>query len=567
MYSNKKNVLQLVALMKEHDIVNVVVSPGARNFPIVQSLVETGEFACYSIVDERSAGFIAIGKAQGRYCSPVALCCTSGSAALNYAPAVAEAWHRNIPLLIITADRPAAWLGQRENQIIRQSDIFGSFVKMSITLPDVRNDEDEWYCNRIINEALLELTYLRPGPVHINVPISEPLFDFSVEELPKVRVIKRDSRNDSLYNENEYHAERFGFFDRPMILLGQEDYQSGDFMLLVPMFEELYKLKCVVLGEHLANTFNNTTTIRNFDIMLQSLPEKTWSLYAPDLLITMGGYIVSKNIKKFLRAHKPKEHWHISPWGEIVDTYQCLSHAISSTPFEFVTALVHSSFEKPPRDEDTYFTGWYKFSKQIPIPKPRYSSLMAVGELMKSITGPAELHLANSSAVRLAHLFPLGGNISVYCNRGTSGIEGCVSTAMGGAISRGMEPTYVITGDLAFFTDINALWNYYAFKWGGRIRVMINNNGGGAIFETLDGFNDYEADGQNFALAFHDTAAKEWAIERGIIYFEVHNADDLRNYMPIFIDREVDAPIIMEVFGNTTFDNSELLGYHLSVEL
>ncbi|MDR2533357.1 MAG: 2-succinyl-5-enolpyruvyl-6-hydroxy-3-cyclohexene-1-carboxylic-acid synthase [Tannerellaceae bacterium] len=569
MYSDKKNILQLVALMKEHLVSRVVISPGARNFPIAQSLAECGEFSCYSVVDERSAGFMALGMAQFYSKYTVALCCTSGSAALNYAPAVAEAWHRNIPLLIITADRPAAWLGQLENQIIRQSDIFGSFVKMSVTLPEIRTKEDEWHCNRLINEALLEVNYSRPGPVHINIPIPEPLFEFPVETLPKVRVIRRDSLKDSLYTTDDINrsfGDRFGFFDRPMILLGQQDYNGVECMIIPAVFEHVKGMKCVLLGEHLAVTFETPTIIRNFDSILHALPESAWSSYAPDLLITTGGQVISKQIKKFLRTHKPREHWHVSPWGEIVDTYQCLTHAITSTFSRFIDALMSANHEKPPRETLPYFTGWYSFSEQIPPPTPDYSSMMAIGELMKAITGPAELHLANSSAVRHALLFPLKGRIEVRANRGTSGIEGCVSTALGAAISKMSEPTYVITGDLAFFTDINALWNYYIVRRT-RLRILLNNNGGGAIFGALEGFYDYDIESHNFALALHNTSAKEWALDRGIAYLEVHNADDLRNYMPAFIDREVDGTIIMEVFSNTTFDNYELYAYHDSIKL
>ncbi|MDR2497693.1 MAG: 2-succinyl-5-enolpyruvyl-6-hydroxy-3-cyclohexene-1-carboxylic-acid synthase [Tannerellaceae bacterium] len=568
MYPNKKSILQLVALLKKHEINIIVSSPGARNLPIVQALVNGNDFFCYSIVDERSAGFVALGMSLRSDKCNVALCCTSGSAALNYAPAIAEAWHRNIGLLVITADRPEAWLGQGENQTIRQRDIFGSFVKMSVTLPEVHTDEEEWYCNRLINEAILEADHLRPGPVHINVPLSEPLLELTVETLPDVRLIRRIPNflpQDELEDEYEDFGRRYGYFDRPMILLGQGDYSSNRLRLIDPFLTSLQGGGCVILGEHTAFNCETNCVIRNFDTILEVLPEEEWSAYAPDLLITMGGQVVSKRIKQFLRKHKPEEHWHVSPWGEIVDTYQCLTNAIAAQPGEFLIALFIVNNRLPPRPTQPYISGWYRISEHIPPPKPRYSDILAVGELMKYIEASATLHLANSSSVRLAQLFPLADGVSVFANRGTSGIEGCLSTAIGyaGRFSTHNSPAYVITGDLAFFCDINALWNNILSVC--NLRILLNNNSGGGIFLNLPGFEELDAD--HFVTATHETSAKEWAIDRGLIYLEVHNRDDLMNYMPAFTDKGVKSSILMEVFTSKLNCAIELDNYYDSIAI
>ena len=190
MYSDKRSILQLAALLKAHKIRKIVLCPGSRNAAIVHTLANIEDFTCYSVTDERSAGFFAIGLSlQGG--GPAAICCTSGSALLNLHPAVSEAFYQQIPLIIISADRPAAWIGQMDGQTLPQPNVFGNLVKMSVNLPEVNTDEDEWYCNRLINEAILETNHHGKGPVHINVPLSEPIYRFTAKTLPEARVITR----------------------------------------------------------------------------------------------------------------------------------------------------------------------------------------------------------------------------------------------------------------------------------------------------------------------------------------------------------------------------------------
>ena len=190
MYTDKKNILQLVALLEAHGITKVVLCPGSRNTPIVHTLSNHPNFTCYAVTDERSAGYFAIGLALNGG-KPAAVCCTSGTALLNLHPAVAEAFYQNVPLVVISADRPAAWIGQMDGQTVPQPGVFQTLVKKSVNLPEIHTEEDEWYCNRLVNEALLETNHHGKGPVHINVPISEPLFQFTVDTLPEVRVITR----------------------------------------------------------------------------------------------------------------------------------------------------------------------------------------------------------------------------------------------------------------------------------------------------------------------------------------------------------------------------------------
>ena len=220
MYSDKKNILQLVALLIEHNIKKIVLCPGSRNSPIVPTIANHPFFSCYPVTDERSAAFFAIGLALHGG-SPAAVCCTSGSALLNIHPAVSEAFYQQVPLVVISADRPGAWIGQMDGQTFPQPGVFGSQVKKSVNLPEIHTDEDEWYCNRLINEALLKLNHHGKGPVHINVPISEPLFRFTTEELPKVRVITRYQGLNVYDREYTGLIERLNNYNRRMIVAGQ----------------------------------------------------------------------------------------------------------------------------------------------------------------------------------------------------------------------------------------------------------------------------------------------------------------------------------------------------------
>ena len=391
MYSDKKNILQLVALLKAHGVRKIVLCPGSRNAAIVHTLANIEDFTCYSVTDERSAGFFAIGLSlQGG--GPAAVCCTSGSALLNLHPAVAEAFYQQVPLIVISADRPAAWIGQMDGQTLPQPHVFGTLVKMSVNLPEVHTEEDEWFCNRLINEAILETTHHGKGPVHINVPISEPIYRFTAKTLPEVRVITRYQGLSVYDRDYKELIERLNKYNKRMVVVGQ--------MNLIYLFEKkyvkpLYK-HFAWLTEHLGNQTIPGIPIKNFDAAVYSMTPERQEDMAPEILITYGGHIVSKQLKKYLRNHPPREHWHVAADGKIADLYGCLTTVIE----------------------------W----------------------------------MANSSTVRYAQLFTVPPQVEICCNRGVNGIEGSLSTAIGYAAASS-KLNFIIIGDLSFFYDMNALWN------------------------------------------------------------------------------------------------------------
>lgn len=549
MYSDKKNILQLVALLKAHEIRHVVLCPGSRNTPIIHTLANHPFFTCYSVTDERSAGFFALGLAlsNGR---PAAVCCTSGTALLNLHPAVAEAFYQQVPLVVISADRPAAWIGQMDGQTLPQPNVFGSLVKSSVDLPEIHTSEEEWYCNRLVNEALLELNHHGKGPVHINVPISEPLFSFSAEELPDVRVITRYQGLNVYDRQYDDLIARLNGYTKRMMVVGQ--------MNLIYLFERkicklLYK-HFAWLTEHTGNQTVPGIPVKNFDAIIYALPEEEQAKLVPDLLITYGGHVVSKRLKQLLRKHPPKEHWHVAADGQVVDTFCSLTTVIEMDPFEFLEKIAYLLENKPCE----YPKRWEQLSKQMAEPDFAFSEMAAIGKVLKALPTDAVLHLANSSTVRYAQLFQIPDSVEVCCNRGTSGIEGSLSTALGYAWASD-KLNFVLIGDLSFFYDMNALWCNHLR---GNLRIMLLNNGGGEIFQSLPGLK-MEARTHRFVTALHQTKAEGWAQERGFDYAAVHTMEELDAALSDFMQADQQGnPKFMEVFTDKAEDVRLLKEYY-----
>lgn len=553
MYTDKKSILQLAALLKAHGIKRIVLCPGSRNIPLVQTFTNIPEFTCYPVTDERSAGFFAIGLALHGG-APAAVCCTSGTALLNLHPAVAEAFYQQVPLVVISADRPAAWIGQMDGQTLPQPDVFGKLVKKSVNLPEVQTDEDEWFCNRLINEALLELNHHGKGPVHINVPISEPFFKLPVDQLPEARVITR-YQGLSVYDKDyKPLIERLNRYQRRMVVVGQ--------MSLIYLFDKRY---VKMLYKHFAwfaeNISNQTVPgqpIRNIDPLLCSMNNEEQEKMRPELLITYGGHIISKRLKNFLRRHPPIEHWHISPDGEVADLFGSLTTVIEMDPFEFLERIAPMMDNRTPE----YPRGWEARSKAVPDVDFPYSEMSAIGKIITRLPSPCSLHLANSSTVRYAQLFNVPADVEILSNRGTNGIEGSLSTALGYAtVSEKLN--FIIIGDLSFFYDMNALWipNY-----GSNVRILLLNNSGGEIFHALPGLELHE-NARRFVTATHQANAKAWAEDRGFEYLSAHNDAELSAAATYFTQPEItQKPLLLEVFTEKNPDIELLKNYYRALK-
>ena len=531
MISEKAVVQELVALMLAHGVTRAVLCPGSRNSPIVATLAELPGVECRSVTDERSAGFVALGWAQQAQ-APVAVVVTSGSAVLNLHPAVAEAFYRKTPLFVISADRPAAWIGQNDGQTLPQPGVFNQLVRYSAQVPE----DDAWHANRIINEALLELRHQGGGPVHLNLPLSEPFFGMIESELPAVRVIQRTEAARMNADEEEALLEEAAALPRRLILLGQQDSPS-------PLLAKLSAEKqFAVVGEHIANA--PFADCCRPDTLLGANPAADWS---PDLLITCGGDVISKRLKKLLRTHPPKAHWHISADGEVVDSFCALTRVLEGDADEFWDLLEAFAEE----GDEAYRTRWQ--AEPIPLPEHQFSGMKFVGELMAALPPGSVLHLGNSSAVRYAQLFPLPSHVhKVLCNRGVNGIEGSVSTAAGYAMAEPERLHFLIIGDLSIFYDLNGLLQAQQCP---NLRILLLNNNEGGIFQTLPGMPSCPA-----IRAPHGESILPWSGGH-FACTQVIDTPQWSGALELLLSREPE-PVLVEIYTETELDAAILKEFH-----
>ncbi len=542
MLTDKTNVLELASLMLAHGIKEIVLCPGSRNIPLVQTFSALKEMKCYAVTDERSAGFFALGRSLESG-NPTAVCCTSGTALLNLHPALAEARYQRIPLLILSADRPEAWIDQMDGQTLVQPGVFSQSGVHSVNIPEFRTEEDHWYGNRQINEALAQLE--KRHPVHINLPLSEPLFQFSTPSLPEARIIRTKKfpvQRQAIMEQ----LDKFLKYRKILLVVGQRTPGKTYFL----------PDSIVCLHEHIGN-HPCPDGISNFDSILLSLTENENMLeqLRPDLLITLGGHIVSKRLKNFLRKKTPQVHWNIEEDDHFTDLFCCLTHHIQISPELFMECME----ALPDRQENTdYARQWHQLSDQIICPERGYSEMGAIGKLLDRLPTDSILHLGNSSVIRYAQLFPIGDRIEVHCNRGTSGIEGSLSTAVGYAADS-HHPNFVIIGDLSFFYDANALWNRHLSK---KLHILLINNEGGEIFKNLPGLNS-EKESSDYILGKHQTSARAWAEERGFHYLHACNEAELDQSIKEFIRTGAEEkPILLEVHTDSNLDSTKLKEYH-----
>lgn len=553
MYSSKKNVLETVALLKAHGITHVVLSPGSRNAPLIQSFTTDPDFICWSVVDERSAGYFAIGLIY-QIRRPVVVCCTSGSALLNYGPAIAETFYQKLPLIVISADRSSAWIEQMDGQTIPQTNLLQSILKKTVHLPEIIDNESHWYCNRLINEALIASVHGDAGPVLINVPISEPLFDFYTEKLPNVRCIRSVSSDAPVCIDdfiNTWKASR-----KRIILVGQQGKDES----LTRILELLTNhTDCVVLCEHLSNQ-TAPSFISNFDVLIKNAMPADRTPFEPDLLITLGGHIVSKQLKKWFREHHPAFHWQIAASLTMADTYQSVTNLVEANPVHFLNRLF-AAIE--PETERPYTTHWEKASASIDQPDNTipFSDISVTGAFLRKLPSHSSLIVGNSSPVRNIQLFSLPTASEIFCNRGTNGIEGLLSTAIGYAlVNKGL--TFLLTGDLSFFHDLGGLWSNYPVS---NLRILVINNGGGGIFHLL---NDLEQSDslQQYVAAKHDKKTEAWVKAAGMNYLQAYDEVSLEEGLETFVHSGTKESIVLEVFTTIEANKSAEIAYHSSIK-
>lgn len=565
-YSDKENVNILTALLVAHGVKHAVVCPGSRNAPIVHNLNECPNITCHPVTDERSAGFYALGMAQ-IIRHPVAVCVTSGTALLNLLPAVAEAYYQHVPLVVISADRPAMWIDQQDGQTLPQLDALGRFVSKAVSLPEPSTDDERWYCNRLVNEALLCCQRHGGSPVHLNVPISEPLFTFNVPALPTERVIRQVAATTDVVHCQPLLAD-VQSAKRPMIVVGQLSNKEARRMALQLCelsADVVVVYECLGMACHEdAHRYPDSQTERLFPLHIDKVLMRMQRVeqYQPDVVVYLGGTLVSKRLKAFLRQSPAAKTWIVNERGAIYDTFQNLTGVIEGAPndvLEVILRYVRREREKQRQPFESVFRSrWATLIQQVQAKNerfhPPYSSLQAVKLLFETASNKDRyiLHAANSMSVRLVNLF---ASDYVFCNRGVNGIDGSLSTAAGCSLVT-TQNVYCVIGDLSFFYDQNALWH----SLGGNFRVLLLNNGGGVIFQSLPGLKDSTAQ-QTLISAQHHTTA--WGIcqQNNVAYLSAHDEEELENNMNRFVNDNFDRPVVFEVFTSQEQDEQEMNEY------
>ena len=547
-YSNKENVNILTSLLIAHGVSHAVLCPGSRNTPIVHNLVTCPDIDCFSVTDERSAGFYALGMAQATL-SPVAVCVTSGTALLNLLPAVAEAYYQHVPLVVVSADRPPQWIDQLDGQTLPQQDALGRFVRKAVSLPEPHNEEEHWFCNRLVNEALLAARQRGDGPVHINVPLTEPLYEFTVDSLPDERMITYAAP----CVDKRLITECAGMFwkaSRPMVIVGQSSKEK----LIADDFVEISGF-AVVLNEALSIGCGAC----HFDELLcqKQLPDDL----VPDFLLYIGDTLVSRRMKQFLRK-LPKDVpvWAISEDGAVHDTFKSLCGVIEGHPADAIASLGDLAPMKRRRGTSPFFDRWDEFlaetDEKIEDFTPGYSQMAAVKCLEEMLDDDDDFvtHYANSMSVRLANIYACH---YVFCNRGVNGIEGSLSTAAGFSLVTD-QTVYCVLGDLSFFYDSNALWNE---DLRGNLRILLLNNGGGGIFEKFDGLQGSAAR-ERFVMAKHHASAEGICQSYQVAYRAVHNMEELEEGIYWLQQEQGERPMLLEVFTDSANDAKIMKAYY-----
>lgn len=523
---------------------HTVICPGSRNAPLTMAFVRHPDIDCHSVVDERSAGFIALGMAQ-QLQRPVALICTSGSAVVNFYPAIVEAFYQRIPLLVITADRPPELIDQWDGQTMHQHEVFGKHVKASYTLPDDYSTPETF--SKTTLEAYNIATTGINGPVHINVPLREPLYNAIYETFTYPVVSHQKPTGTPLLQKHDELLAAFKNAEKILIFNGADKVNDGINVALDAIDE-----KAVLLSDVVSNKKGN---IQYWDFLLSKKNAGILQQLQPDLLITTGTSTVSKNLKLFLRQNKPTHHFHISPTGDIADPFQTAPQLVTGDIGEVLLSL---PWVEKTNNYLQVWNGWDKALMQLATDRlnsPTFCEFTAVKKITEQIPANSQLQLANSMAVRWLNLLgfrPVHG--STHCNRGVSGIDGSSSTAVGAAFIAKSQPVTLITGDVAFFYDSNALWNKFAPA---NLRIIVLNNGGGAIFRLIDGPGQMP-EREEFLETRHQRTAKLLCDDMKVRYAQASNFEELERELEQLYQVS-DRPKVLEVFTdaetNTKFFN------------
>lgn len=549
MYTELKTYQIIIALLKKYGIKHCVLSAGSRNVPFVHSIEEDPDFHCYSVVDERSAGYFALGLAQ-ELNEPVVISCTSSTATCNYWPPVAEAFYQDVPIVVLTSDRDPEMLGQWEDQMIDQVGMYDRHVRKSVNLPIIHDHDDEIYCQRLVNEALLELNHHGTGPVHINVPMKSYNNSFNIKKLPEVTKFERlclDSKK-ALWDTK---IETLKKAKRILVTCGQNSYASPD--LKKSLSEFFKKYNSTISVEYMSNVDLEEGLNLNVCMDARYVTNKKVKELLPDIVISFGGNIFS-GIKEQLRKFDGEfEHWLIQEDGRVVDLYKSITTIFECKPEYFFQYCVESAGTA--ENDLVYHKEMKQYVDSVAYPDFPYSHVYAIKEVVEKIPSDSILHLSINDSIRIANFFKLNPNIKTYANIGTHGIDGCLSSFLGQAAAVD-KPSFLVIGDLAFFYDMNALRLRHI---GNNVHILLINNEGGSEFYFNHMWKNNASD--LHTTARHHTKAEGWVRSNNFIYLSAHDKESLGAALQEFMRDDLDAPVFLEVFTEMKADSDVIYDF------
>ncbi|WP_396146423.1 2-succinyl-5-enolpyruvyl-6-hydroxy-3-cyclohexene-1-carboxylic-acid synthase [Flavobacterium sp.] len=536
----------IIEILRAKGITTIIISPGSRNAPLTIGFASHPDFTCYSIADERSAAFFAVGMAQ-QLKKPVAVVCTSGSALLNYYPAFAEAFYSQIPFVVISADRPQSKIDIGDGQTIRQENVFANHSLFNANLTENASDENDFLINEAINTA-----FAKKGPVHINAPFEEPLYEMVSELTVEPKVISVTAK-EFIYDEpiSEY-ANIWNTSKKKLVLVGVNEPNAVEQKFL----DKLANDPSVVVMIETTSNLHHPKFINTIDSIITPFTHEDFLDFQPEILVTFGGMIVSKRIKAFLRKYKPNHHWHIDDL-RAYDTFDCLTKHFEVQPnlffqsFFMLTETVESNYNQYAQNIKALRQ---KRSLDY-LAKIPFTDFKVFEKLIPALPKNSQLQISNSSPIRYAQLFDIEKSIEVFSNRGTSGIDGSTSTAIGAAVAS-KKPNVFIAGDIGFLYDSNALWNNYIPK---NFKIILINNGGGGIFRILPGHDETPVFNTFFETS-HCLTAEHLCKMYGLNYLTASTETTLEESLKAMFSND-EKPTLLEVFTPTLENDKVLLQY------
>ena len=534
MYSSVKNVQILISLFKQHNIKYFVNSPGSRNTPLVHSIENDPDFTCFSIVDERSAAFFALGLSEALD-ETVCVTCTAATATCNYAPAMKEAYERNIQLIALTADRERYELFQMKEQLINQVNMYNEFVKYAIDVPEVKNADDELYANRIINEALLELNHKGKGPIQINYSVVD-WGNFSVKEIPKQRLISRMEKEEINSEELKKKLENK---NRIIFYIGMDISKNDELTKLLNIVEKQYK--SVVLCDNYSNISGEHFI--NASVLGECITRNEVDKIIPDLVITIGTVFYSP-LRNFFTSKKYNfEHWHIAMDGVINDAFKKLTTVFECLPTDFLKAIQNESSN----NDYQYYKQWKERIDKVQYNNLGFTNFSVIKDFCNIVPENSIVHASVLNAIRISNYFGFKDSVKCYANVGADGIDGALSTFIGEANATD-KLAFLLIGDLSFLYDLNSI--DYIDK--SNMRILVINNYAGAEFYKNFGLQMIPTLDKHVA-ARHHTKVKNAILSKNIEYLKAENQEELNAGLKKLVKKS-DKPIILEVFTDANTD-------------